>query len=132
MLKITTRNENINRRMAQKEITYLFHKLFRCFYVFPSKTERFKAWKSGKTFSKRFSKSEPNSSRNKIFISQLFRYCLNWQSKLLSPSWFTKSRTICILTGRSRSVYRAFRLSRLKIRSYAAAGHFIGLSKASW
>jgi small subunit ribosomal protein S14 len=45
---------------------------------------------------------------------------------------FTKVRSICFLTGRSRSVYRAFRLSRLKIREYAALGYFTGLSKASW
>lgn len=44
---------------------------------------------------------------------------------------FTRTRSICILTGRSRSVYRFFRLSRMKIREYANAGYFTGISKSS-
>lgn len=59
------------------------------------------------------------------------RYVLNIQQKVLFASTLTKTRTICLLTGRSRSVYRSFRLSRLKIREYAASGYFTGLSKAS-
>ena len=59
------------------------------------------------------------------------RYVLNVQQKLLFASTLTKTRTICLLTGRSRSVYRSFRLSRLKIREYAASGYFTGLAKAS-
>jgi ribosomal protein S14 len=43
----------------------------------------------------------------------------------------TKTRSICLLTGRSRSVYRFFKISRLKIRTYSKSGYFIGLSKAS-
>ncbi len=52
----------------------------------------------------------------------------------ISPSNFkyTRTKTICLLTGRSRSVYRFFRLSRLKIRKYAKAGYFIGIKKAQW
>jgi ribosomal protein S14 len=60
------------------------------------------------------------------------RYLLNLQQKLLFFSSLTKTRSICILTGRSRSVYRSFRLSRIKLREYANAGYFTGLSKASW
>lgn len=59
------------------------------------------------------------------------KYFLNNQLKQLTSSPFTKTRTICFLTGRSRSIYRAFRLSRLKIREYAGFGYFPGLSKAS-
>ena len=59
------------------------------------------------------------------------RYLLNLQQKLMFSSSLTKSRSICILTGRSRSVYRSFRLSRIKLREYANAGYFTGLSKAS-
>ena len=59
----------------------------------------------------------------------LIRYLLHLQPK---SSPFTKIRNICILTGRSRSVYRSFRLSRLKLREYAIAGYFVGLTKASW
>jgi ribosomal protein S14 len=59
-------------------------------------------------------------------------YFLNLQQKLLFTSTITKIRSICLLTGRSRSVYRTFRISRLKLRTYANAGYFTGLSKASW
>jgi ribosomal protein S14 len=57
---------------------------------------------------------------------------LNLQQKLLFNSSLTKVRSICILTGRSRSVYRMFRISRLKLKHYANTGYFVGLSKASW
>jgi small subunit ribosomal protein S14 len=60
------------------------------------------------------------------------KYLLNLQSQLLVNSNITKVRSICILTGRSRSVYRSFKLSRLKLREYGQAGYFTGLSKASW
>jgi len=43
----------------------------------------------------------------------------------------TKTRSVCLLTGRSRSVYRLFKMSRLEIRNYSKYGYFIGLSKAS-
>lgn len=59
------------------------------------------------------------------------RYLLDAQQKFLFASSFTKTRGICILTGRSRSVYRSFRLSRMKLREYANAGYFTGLSKTS-
>jgi ribosomal protein S14 len=62
---------------------------------------------------------------------QVERYLINLQQKLLFSSTFTKTRNICILTGRSRSVYRSFRISRIKFREYANAGYFTGVAKAS-
>jgi ribosomal protein S14 len=55
----------------------------------------------------------------------------NHKYKILrqSPS---RIRKICILTGRSRSIYRFFRVSRLKMREYGQSGYFVGLKKASW
>jgi small subunit ribosomal protein S14 len=38
----------------------------------------------------------------------------------------------CELTGRSRSVYRKFRLSRIALRELASSGQIPGLVKASW
>jgi small subunit ribosomal protein S14 len=38
----------------------------------------------------------------------------------------------CYLTGRGRSVYRAFRLNRNLVRVLAHQGHIYGLRKASW
>jgi ribosomal protein S14 len=62
---------------------------------------------------------------------QIKKYFFNLQQKLLFMSSITKTRSICILTGRSRSVYRTFRVSRLKLKHYANEGYFVGLSKAS-
>jgi len=38
----------------------------------------------------------------------------------------------CELTGRSRGVYKKFRLSRIKFRELAHQGLLPGVSKASW
>ena len=41
-------------------------------------------------------------------------------------------RNLCALTGRSRSVYRKFGLSRIKLRELASAGQLPGVIKSSW
>lgn len=38
----------------------------------------------------------------------------------------------CVLTGRSKSVYRFCRLSRISFRELASKGLLMGISKASW
>ena len=38
----------------------------------------------------------------------------------------------CVLTGRSRGVFRKFGLSRIKLREYAMRGEVPGMVKASW
>jgi small subunit ribosomal protein S14 len=38
----------------------------------------------------------------------------------------------CMVSGRSRAVYRKFRLSRIAFRDLAHAGHLPGVHKASW
>ena len=50
------------------------------------------------------------------------------------PRKSSKTRIMnrCELTGRSRSVYRKFRLSRIALRDLAASGQIPGLVKASW
>ena len=67
-------------------------------------------------------------SKNKQFC----KYIQNLYPRLFVQNNCTKTRSICILTGRSRSVYRAFKMSRLKLREYASQGYFTGISKASW
>jgi small subunit ribosomal protein S14 len=44
------------------------------------------------------------------------------------------SRTVrrCQLTGRSRGVYRKFRISRIMLRKLALEGKIPGMRKASW
>jgi small subunit ribosomal protein S14 len=44
----------------------------------------------------------------------------------------SRMRNRCLLTGRSRSVYRKFKLSRLMFREMASAGLLPGIRKASW
>ena len=143
MLKITSRNEKLNRRMARKETTRFLYKLFCCFFVSPIVSRKLKSYRNNDR-SLHTTKSSPMSlkrnnfyllkplSKHQILNFQLQRYFVNWQSQLLLKSSFTKTRTICFLTGRSRSIYRHFRLSRLKLRQYAAVGFFTGLAKASW
>jgi hypothetical protein len=71
MLKITSRNEKLNRRMARKEITRLFNKLFRCFFVSPTKSKSFPLVLELK-------KSKNHSlSKRQIFLSQFQRYFVN-------------------------------------------------------
>lgn len=44
----------------------------------------------------------------------------------------TRVRNICSLTGRSRGVYRKFKISRIKLRELALDGKIPGMKKASW
>lgn len=44
----------------------------------------------------------------------------------------TRYRNICALTGRSRGVYRKFKLSRIMLRKLALEGKIPGMRKASW
>ena len=41
-------------------------------------------------------------------------------------------RNRCVLTGRSRSVSRKFRLGRSKLRELASRGELPGVTKSSW
>ena len=44
----------------------------------------------------------------------------------------TRIKNRCVLTGRSKSVYKRFKMSRIKIRELASKGDITGLNKASW
>jgi len=44
----------------------------------------------------------------------------------------TRVRNRCELTGRSRAVYRKFRLSRIMLRELGNQGLIPGLTKSSW
>ena len=44
----------------------------------------------------------------------------------------TRIRNLCALTGRSRGVYRKFKVSRIKLRELALEGKVPGMRKASW
>jgi len=53
-------------------------------------------------------------------------------SKLPRDASPTRLRSRCQLTGRSRGVYRKFKICRIMLRELALAGQIPGLKKASW
>jgi|SRR5690554_254817 len=44
----------------------------------------------------------------------------------------TKVNNYCVISGRSKSVYKDFRLSRIKFRELARSGQLYGVTKSSW
>lgn len=53
-------------------------------------------------------------------------------ARLPRSSSATRLRNLCALTGRSRSVYRKFKISRIMLRELALQGKIPGMRKASW
>ena len=79
----------------------------------------------------------------KRLIYKIILNNLNLQKELrfkIKQKWYifnrnsslTRIKNICILTGRSRSIYRLFKISRLKLRQLASNGSLPGVSKYSW
>ena len=53
-------------------------------------------------------------------------------SKIPRNASKARIRNRCDLTGRSRGVYRKFKLSRIAFRELASKGHIPGITKSSW
>jgi small subunit ribosomal protein S14 len=53
-------------------------------------------------------------------------------NKFPRSSSLVRLRTRCVLTNRGRSVYKKFKLSRLKLRTLALKGELPGIKKISW
>lgn len=49
-----------------------------------------------------------------------------------TPKFSTRKVRRCAITGRSRGVYRKFRVSRIMLRELAHKGLIPGMRKASW
>jgi small subunit ribosomal protein S14 len=61
------------------------------------------------------------------------RYLAQMQlTKMNRNSSKVRIKNRCILTGRSHSVLRLFKISRIKIRELVSMGLIPGLKKASW
>ncbi|ETZ07195.1 30S ribosomal protein S14 [Holospora obtusa F1] len=58
--------------------------------------------------------------------------CVLKLSKMPRNGSAVRVRERCILTGRSRGVYRFFSLSRIKFRELALVGDLPGVKKSSW
>lgn len=66
-----------------------------------------------------------------------FENQIRWkiQKKLIkfsNNSSVTRIKNRCIITGRSRSVYRLFKVSRIQLRKLASEGSLPGIAKYSW
>lgn len=53
-------------------------------------------------------------------------------SKLTSNNSATRIHNRCTETGRSRAIYRDFKVSRIYFRLKALDGQFAGITKSSW
>lgn len=49
-----------------------------------------------------------------------------------TPKFSTRKVRRCEITGRSRGVYRKFRVSRIVLRNLALEGKVPGMRKSSW
>jgi small subunit ribosomal protein S14 len=49
-----------------------------------------------------------------------------------TPKFSSRRENRCQITGRKRSVYRKFRISRIMLRELALQGMIPGMRKASW
>lgn len=47
-------------------------------------------------------------------------------------SSITRIKNRCLITGRGRSVYRDFQLTRMQLRELASFGMLMGIKKSSW
>ena len=55
-----------------------------------------------------------------------------WAKMNRPPKFSTRAVNRCYVCGRSRAVYRDFKLCRLCFRSMALKGELPGVTKASW
>lgn len=65
-----------------------------------------------------------------LHLKKMLRWSL--QTKFLTfplKSSLTHIKNKCILTGRSRSIHRLFKMSRLQLRKWASYGFLPGVSK---
>ena len=83
-----------------------------------------------------------NFEKKRLILKILFKN-LNIESKLRwkfqqklnffdQNSSITRIKNICILTGRSRSIYRIVKISRIQLRNLISKGLIPGFSKYSW
>ena len=83
-----------------------------------------------------------NFEKNRLVLKIISRNLdikrdLRWK---LNQKWFffhqnssiTRIKNLCVLTGRSRSIYRLFKISRIQLRNLASNGFLPGFAKYSW
>lgn len=58
-----------------------------------------------------------------------YYHMFNYKQYLRS---YIQIKNRCVISSRSRGVYRFFKLSRIKLREYALQGVLYGITKSSW
>lgn len=70
---------------------------------------------------------------NDLTLEKEFRYnIMLLLNKILRNSSRVRVKNRCVLTGRSHSVYKICKLSRIKFRELASQGLLMGITKSSW
>lgn len=72
-----------------------------------------------------------------IFINQLLETKLRFNSfkqliHITHNASLSKIKNRCIMSGKSKSILRLFKLSRIKFRQLASNGNIIGITKSTW
>lgn len=70
---------------------------------------------------------------NSLFLNPKNRYLasikMSMKKKTISP---TRVRNRCVLTGRSRGIYKFLKISRIMVKDLASKGLLPGIKRASW
>lgn len=83
-----------------------------------------------------------NFEKKRLILKIISKNC-NFNKKIrfkIKQKWFlfnnnssiTRIKNICILTGRTRSIYRFLKISRIKLRDLASKGLLPGICKFTW
>lgn len=83
------------------------------------------------------SKTKLRTRVHKLFNTDLYipvetRVFINLQKNNQISTIFCKPRNRCIITGRSRAVFKYFKLTRMMFKNLAVKGNLVGLRKYSW
>ncbi len=66
-------------------------------------------------------------------LEKVYRFALTKKYNSLNTRFFkTQVKNRCVLSLRSRSTLRKFRLSRIVFRTFASSGLLLGVKKSSW
>lgn len=66
------------------------------------------------------------------YLSKDISLNVSKKKELVINSSISKIKNKCLISGRNRSVYKKFRLSRMFLKNLGVAGFINGLKKSSW
>jgi ribosomal protein S14 len=80
----------------------------------------------------KFIKIIKNNLNENKFLYPVDKFNFFLQFNIPKSLNFSTIRNKCLLTGRNRSIYRDFRLSRMQLCHLASFGLLMGIKKSSW